>query len=288
MKATYSVIIPAYNAERFIGECIDSVLDDLPTEGEETEIVVVDDGSTDLTANIVGQRKGVRLYRHEKRSGQAAAINTGISATTGDYIFLIDADDKWIKGRFSASLSHMVKNKAHLAYGGRVIWDEQSDLTVEDPARRVDLSSLLFYNDITRSTVCFHRSLIHSIGGFDTSVSGSDDWDFWVRASQRFNVCAIPSRLAKYRVHENNISTTRKNKMHHYATTRTAIQQKYLFSQMGIRKWISWCLIKISQLEVGICSRKITSSVWRYRLHKVINSVLSISHRILVRAWASV
>ena len=91
----FSIIIPAYNASRYICDCLDSLLaQDFPKH--EYEVIVVDDSSTDDTAKIVAERYiNVKLLRHEQNRRQGGARNTGIKAATGEYVMFIDADDYW-------------------------------------------------------------------------------------------------------------------------------------------------------------------------------------------------
>lgn len=91
----FSIIIPAYNASRYICDCLDSLLaQDFPKH--EYEVIVVDDSSTDDTAKIVAERYiNVKLLRHEQNRRQGGARNTGLKAAVGEYVIFLDADDYW-------------------------------------------------------------------------------------------------------------------------------------------------------------------------------------------------
>lgn len=100
---TVSVVVPAFDRARTIGAALDSIIGQEPTP---TEVLVIDDASTDDTVAAVVRRSEplVRVLRHEERSGACAARNTGIDAATGDVIAFCDADDRWLPGWLASQL----------------------------------------------------------------------------------------------------------------------------------------------------------------------------------------
>lgn len=103
MRPAVSVLIAAYNAERFLEETLESaLLQDYPN----TEIVVVDDASSDGTPSLLERYRkwGIRVIRHEANRGVSAAVNTATSAATGEFIALLDHDDLWLPGKITAQM----------------------------------------------------------------------------------------------------------------------------------------------------------------------------------------
>lgn len=126
-KATIlSIIIPAYNEERFIAELIRRVKKvNLASLHVEKEIIVVDDGSKDKTARIVKKISGVKLVQHEKNQGKGAAIRTGITSATGDIILIQDADLEYNPNEYPKLLKPILEGKTRVVYGSRFLSEQQ-------------------------------------------------------------------------------------------------------------------------------------------------------------------
>lgn len=203
---TISVVIPAYNAARYIAAAIDSAL--LQTYPA-VQIIVVDDGSTDATPVLLHpySQAGKIIYVRQENKGLAAARNAGIRAASGDYIALLDADDIFLPEKLARQAAHL---DAHpdcgVSYCG--LWhfnDAKPDtMLMLDYAYYSGAEvfrALLKKNFINPLSVVMRRSVFDTVGYFDESLRRSEDWDFWVRAAYagiRFDY--LPERLAKYRM----------------------------------------------------------------------------------------
>jgi peptidoglycan/xylan/chitin deacetylase (PgdA/CDA1 family)/SAM-dependent methyltransferase len=204
-----SVIIPAYNAADTIAKTLRS----LAAQGKVAwEAIVVDDGSTDGTAQIVLQRmrrdRRVRLIR-QRRSGVSAARNTGLAAARGEWLCFLDADD-WLAPRAFARLlalsrsdpeaTVLVGAATRVSEGGRM-WDyDGRDLS--DP-----FAVLSTHCSFAIHSALVRRAAVRELGGFDESLRSSEDWDLWqrlARAGRRF--AQTPARIAFYRARPGSLS----------------------------------------------------------------------------------
>lgn len=206
-----SVIIPAYNAAPFIGEAIASVL---AQTHRELDIMVVDDGSTDGTVDVV-RRFGARVCLLQQRQGGAAvARNAGASATAGEWLAFLDADDAWLPEK----LSHQL---AVADAGTGLVYSDRFNMGEADGWPRIhgDLFPILegdiflplleTGNFITTSTVIVRRDVFRAVGGFciDPALLPAEDWDLWLRIAERHCIRACREPLANYRLHAAGVST---------------------------------------------------------------------------------
>jgi len=206
----FSVIIPAYNAERYIAKAIESCLCQTYAPHE---IIVIDDASTDGTAAVAESFPSpVCVIRLAENMGVAAARNRGIQASAGDWIAFLDADDWFLPEKLELQRRCALENeKAVLIYAGFVT----SLNGVESPARFVPpaaLWSMLRYRcAINADTVALRRDAFDAVGGFDASLRVCEDWDLWLRIAVRYPVvlfAAIPEPLAVYRITPGSISSS--------------------------------------------------------------------------------
>jgi dolichol-phosphate mannosyltransferase len=120
LNGTLSIIIPAYNEDRFIGtllQQIDNV--DLAQFGLTKEVIVVDDCSTDRTADIVAAMPGVRLLRMPKNGGKGRAVRAGVDASTGDYLIIQDADNEYDPQDYIPMVKALLEGSTDIVYGSR-------------------------------------------------------------------------------------------------------------------------------------------------------------------------
>jgi dolichol-phosphate mannosyltransferase len=120
--STLSIVIPAYNEERFIGRLLEQIKGvDLAPLGIRTEIIVVDDCSTDRTAEIVSALPGVRLHRMERNGGKGRAVRAGIASATGEYLIIQDADLEYDPQDYIAMMQALLDGRADIVYGSRYL-----------------------------------------------------------------------------------------------------------------------------------------------------------------------
>lgn len=198
-----SVVIPVYNGQRFLAATIDSVLNQ---SWKDLEVVVVDDGSTDRTPEILASYgDGIRVHRQANR-GVAAARNAGVAASRGRYIAFLDADDVWLREKLTLQMERFVNADVGLVYSGVTVVDENLvplyDSRVPDPEDVVRRTLLVEPEPVPLTmTGVVPRECFEQLGGFDEELSTSADADFVVRLALRYRMAAVHEPLALYRQH---------------------------------------------------------------------------------------
>jgi len=203
-----SVIIPTYNAARYLSDAIDSVL---AQTYDEFEIIVVDDGSTDETPGVVNKYDSRVCYLSQQNAGVAAARNRGISESKGKYIAFLDADDTWFPNKLEKQMAVLAASE-----GSRVCYsaflEVTQDLSPVGVRRSLRHSSaiedLLLRGNVIGSicTVVAERELFEKLGGFDATLSQCADWDMWVRMGTETEFLYLDDVLVTYRQHGTNMS----------------------------------------------------------------------------------
>lgn len=246
------MIIPAYNAREFVKSSLDSVL---AQDFDDFEIVVVDDGSTDGTSDVLREYGGLIIWKSQQNRGQAFALNEGLRIASGQYIALLDADDMALRERLRIQVKILEENpEVALVYSDRYQIDREGHVAGVIPSRPFDKFKLLQRNFIPRSSVMIRRQILDVVGDFDQGNSGNDDWDMWVRISESASLLHIPQPLIQYRIHDKNISLTRPKRLDFYRWTRLTMLKSvrnrngrswWLDIMVG-RAWVVWRLGAIS------------------------------------------
>lgn len=207
-----SVIIPAFNYARFLGCAIDSAL---AQTYPNCEIIVVDDGSTDNTAEVVACYGDRVRYLHQQNAGLSAARNRGIKAASFQFLAFLDADDELLPDmvnvclrafsklphEFGVVASEKIKIDANggLLEGEKLIKKRGSD-------REVNSRDLLLRNRFMPSSVIVKKSVFHDCGNFDTTLRSSEDRDMWIRIGARHRIHLLSTPLVRIRKHSSNMS----------------------------------------------------------------------------------
>lgn len=222
-SVSLSVIIPCYNAEPYLASTVDSVL---LQNTPDLEVVIVDDGSRDGSADLVRRRYGsnsdVRLLQ-QANQGVAAARNNGIREARGEWISFVDADDIWLPGKLRAQMDLLaLEPGARMAYTAWQVWSSSAPLPTPEFLTELEARSndtgrwsgatgwiypqLLLDCVVWTSTVLVHGSVFNEVGVFDETLRIGEDWDLWLRASRVTPIVRVPRPLALYRMHPANIT----------------------------------------------------------------------------------
>lgn len=202
MAKQYSVIIPAYNAEKTILRALKSVIDQSLAP---FEIIVVDDHSTDSTVDVVLKhfRDRVSIINLEKNCGAAAARNIGVQRSSCDYIAFLDADDEWLSDKMAIQLKTLnnieSENLNTVIYSGFFLSRGSCfrNKEVKPITPTSDFASRLFLRGgaILPSSVLLKKLDFLSVGGFDPNIPSGHDRDLWIRLAMKFNFYLIKSPL---------------------------------------------------------------------------------------------
>jgi len=218
VNETISVVIPAYNSEKFLEKAVRSVI---AQERLPEEILIIDDGSTDGTQRVaeelISGQKGAKpqiKYIRQANQGPAVARNTGLKNASGDYIAFLDADDSWLPERLKTQLAvFQTDPNAGLVCSGRVRVDEttgQRTLNCEGDKLSGDgyLDLWTYRNYITTSSVLARKRCLDEVGGFDEDprVLGSEDAELWLRIAEKFKIVYVNKPLVEYLVREGGIN----------------------------------------------------------------------------------
>jgi glycosyltransferase involved in cell wall biosynthesis len=211
-----SVIMPAYNAERHIAAAIQSAQDQTY---QRWELIVIDDGSTDATAEIArrfaSSDNRIRcISQHNQK--QAKARNIGIGRCKGELVAFLDSDDLWIREKLELQAKALRENNADLVFSdgfifhGNDVADESLTFsTLSGSFGGAEMFALLLIcNRIPTLSVLMRRDVWEEVGGFDESPRhGSEDYDLWLTIAQRgYRFYGMEDRLARYRVHGDSTS----------------------------------------------------------------------------------
>ena len=196
-----SVLIPCYNAEKFIQRSIDSVLSQSYSE---LELVIVDDGSTDSTAKIINsyQDSRIKIISLESNLGIVKALNIGLDACRGTYIARMDADDICLEDRLAKQSYYLDNNAEVVAVGSSVInfneAGQQVEINYPTDHSSILLNLLLFERNICHPSVMFRANVIEKGIKYKEQYNLCEDYDLWFQLSRIGKLANIERPLLKY------------------------------------------------------------------------------------------
>ena len=211
MTPLISVIVPAYNAEKYISEAIDSIIQQ---EYRPLEIIVVDDGSTDRTLESIYHYDDQLRYFYQENQGPAVARNRGITESRGQFLAFLDSDDLWPSGKLENQAFYLFKESdLDVITGYTSVFQSKDGISkgldiLKDGILSVQLGSALF-----------RKSVFDKVGLFDEELRYSEDQDWFLRAFEMgIRKEALEVTTLYHRRHENNM--TDKAAAHGYQLTK--------------------------------------------------------------------
>lgn len=205
-----SVIIPTHNRAGVIRRAVDSAL---AQSVSELEVIVVDDGSDDGTAEaLASYGESVRLLRQENQ-GVSSARNRGIRAAGGEWVALLDSDDFWLPEKLAAQLAMHEKNPGILLSQTDEHWVRNGERVNKAKRFRKKKHGWIFGPSlamchVSPSSVLIHRSVLDEVGLFDEDLPVCEDYDLWLRIARRYQVGLVDEMLiVKHGGHDDQLST---------------------------------------------------------------------------------
>ncbi len=192
-----SVIIPTYNRAGLVPEAVASVL---AQTYQDFELLVVDDASTDATAEALAAFGGeILVFRRPQRGGVSAARNRGIGAAQGEWLAFLDSDDLWLPEKLARQMALMAAQPRLLLSQTEETWVRR-EVRVNPPRTHRKEGGRIFLRSLERclvspSAAVLHRSLFEAHGGFDETLPAAEDYDLWLRLSWRYEVGLLPEPL---------------------------------------------------------------------------------------------
>lgn len=232
-----SVVIPVRNGKEFIGECLDSVINQ---DYRALEIIVVDDGSSDFDyQSLRNLDKRIQVIRLEG-CGVSRARNTAMAHATGDYIAFLDADDIWFPGKVSAQVRYFESHPdVGCVFGKFKRWEANEDgkfppaanlsepchaLTKCEPERSGWIYTRLLTGLLVgMNTAMIRREVFQMLGGFDESMRIGEDYLFWLKVSRIYEMHSLNGAVALYRIHGGSAMRRLDEDNHQVQMLKTAV-----------------------------------------------------------------
>lgn len=237
-----SIVTPVFNAERFIGQTIQSVMAQTYTDWE---LLLIDDCSTDYSEKIIKpytqQDKRIKYHRLQKNSGAAVARNTAIGLAQGEFLAFLDSDDLWVANKLERQLSFMKSNEAAFVFSRIKMIDQQGKTLKE----RIPIPAMASYKTLLRrtviatSTVLIHRT---RLGSFTMPLRrGGQDYATWLLLLRRTEYAYGQDEcLVAYRVSDNSLSSKKKNSIQQVYEIQT--QDEHISKVQAIFNTCCFCL----------------------------------------------
>ncbi len=210
-----SVIMPVYNGEQFLSQAIDSILSQSYLHWE---LVVIDDGSTDNTVDIIRAYSDPRIrYNYQENRGQAAALNKGLELAQGEYITTLDADDWLTPSSLTERVEHLNLNKHYGVVYGDGLYCDVNGKPVLQFSRHMpagvtgDVFDTLIVSPFygTGATVMVRKQVLEQTNiRYDESIVWCQDWDIYIRLAEVVQFGFVPLLTINYRLHETGMTTS--------------------------------------------------------------------------------
>lgn len=243
-----SVVIPTYNRAHLIKRCIESVISQTY---KDIEIIIVDDGSTDNTSDVIAELKNEKIhyYQLKENKGACFARNIGVLKAKGEYIAFQDSDDEWNKDKLQKQIDYLIEKKADLVFCSFTL--NTGKKIIEFPTQQIDenkIDKLILRNNyISTQTILAKKECLIDIP-FDNDLPRLQDWDLMIRFTQKFKVYHLHENLVIMYQQSDSIS---KNNLY-YIKALEIIRQKYSKTGLFDKKINAKLYALIGKLSINL------------------------------------
>lgn len=211
MKPLISIIIPVYNCEKYLSDAIECAISQTYNP---IEVIIVDDGSTDNSAEIAKSFKENIEYIHQQNSGPASARNSGINMARGEFIAFLDADDLWPLNKLELQHSKFVENKNLSIVMGKIKYEE---LPGADRKNKINLDPDNTFKYVNLGAGLFKKSVFERVGYFDNDFIYWEDLDWFLRAYEKNESIELMDNVTMiYRIHSDNMSNCENKEIEYF------------------------------------------------------------------------
>jgi glycosyltransferase involved in cell wall biosynthesis len=193
----FSVIIPTFNRSAFLRKAVDSVLGQTFPD---LELIIVDDGSADGTGELIKSYNDRRIkYVYQDNTGVSSARNKGLDIACGTFIAFLDSDDFWVPEKLERAAEYIRRYPKINIFHTEEVWYRGGEL-LNQKRKHKKPSGYVYTNAlalccISISTAVIKKDVFEAVGSFDESLEACEDYDFWLRATNRYEVKLIPEEL---------------------------------------------------------------------------------------------
>lgn len=206
MTPFFTVIIPLYNKEKYIQNTLNCVFNQSFTD---FEVIVVNDGSTDRSLEIIEEFSDSRLkIIHQKNQGVSVARNTGMKNAQADYFCFLDADDTWNPNHLQVFFDTITKFPEAKMYCGRYVTQISKNTFIKNNFIDIDENYQGYVTDFFKSSlinrvaltsaVCIHKDIFNEIGGFDPQLKSDQDLDYWIKIALKYKIAITAKTTMLY------------------------------------------------------------------------------------------
>ena len=234
-RPAISVLMPAYNAEKYIGKAIESVLQQTYTD---FELVIVNDGSTDGTEKVISTFTDKRIVLiNQPNRGVGAALNTGLQHAKAAYIARFDADDLCHPQRLEKQIRFLQQNPEYILVGSDADYILENDdflfhFRCIAHTHEEIMQKLYFYCPFVHPSVMYKKESICNAGGYPTDAHNFEDYLLWTAIANSGKLCNLPEPLIQYRLNPNSVTIDEKWRGKRFRSLkRAAVKRGYITTE---------------------------------------------------------